>query len=42
MKGPQASALADILVTASDGGAVRLGDLWSNRPVVLALLRHFG
>jgi len=30
------------MATDSDGTAVRLGDLWAERPVVLVLLRHYG
>lgn len=36
------SALADCIATDIDGTQVRLGDLWSERPVVLVLLRHYG
>jgi hypothetical protein len=34
--------LAPIELEEADGGTVRLGDLWAQRPVVLAHLRHFG
>ncbi len=32
----------DLGVLRPDGEAVRLGDSWAARPVVLALMRHFG
>jgi peroxiredoxin len=35
-------ALGDATVLAPEGGSVRLGDLWSDRPAVLVWLRHFG
>jgi hypothetical protein len=38
-------AVADLaaVVLRDDAGApVRLGDLWRERPVVLAFLRHYG
>lgn len=31
-----------IPVQLSDGSAVRLGDLWQKKPLVLVFLRHFG
>jgi hypothetical protein len=34
--------LADATVDDESGGKVRLGDLWADRPVVLAFVRHFG
>ena len=37
-----ASALADVVLTDAGGDAVRMGDLWANRPVVLVWLRHYG
>lgn len=36
------SRLAPIVLADADGGQVRLGSLWSDRPVVLAFIRHFG
>ncbi|MDA0353677.1 MAG: hypothetical protein O3A10_15940 [Chloroflexi bacterium] len=42
MKSQHMSALATVEVIAPDGEAVRLADLWSEQPVVLSLLRHFG
>lgn len=41
MAGPQA-ALRDVTVTTSAGEPYRLAGLWSDRPAVLVLLRHFG
>ena len=32
----------DLLVLRPDGEAVRLASMWAERPVVLALMRHFG
>jgi peroxiredoxin len=37
-----ASVLEDVVLEDSEGHPVRLGDLWSERPAVLAFLRHFG
>jgi hypothetical protein len=38
-----ADALADLVLTdAASGEDVRLGDLWVQRPAVLAWLRHYG
>jgi prostamide/prostaglandin F2alpha synthase len=34
--------LADLVLKDADGTDVRLGDLWAQRPVVLAWLRHYG
>ena len=34
--------LAPIALTDPEGGTVRLCDLWSDRPVVLVFVRHFG
>ncbi len=34
--------LAAIELASHDGRRVRLGELWSERPVVLVFLRHFG
>jgi hypothetical protein len=38
----RADALADIMLPDHDGNDVRLGDLWSDRPVALVWLRHYG
>ncbi|HET6812375.1 MAG TPA: hypothetical protein VFH50_15340 [Acidimicrobiales bacterium] len=35
-------ALQALELTGADGGAHRLEDLWSHRPVILVFLRHFG
>jgi hypothetical protein len=37
-----AKALQDLVLQDQDGNDVRLGDLWADRPVVLAWLRHYG
>lgn len=37
-----AARLAPIEVTALDGSAVRLGSLWTEQPLLLVHLRHFG
>jgi peroxiredoxin len=34
--------LAEVRVLDGDGRQVRLGDCWDERPVVLAMIRHFG
>jgi len=34
--------LENVRLRGTDGGEHRLGDLWSERPVVLVFLRHFG
>jgi hypothetical protein len=34
--------LDDLNVLGPDGVAVRLGTLWADQPVLLALIRHFG
>jgi peroxiredoxin len=39
---PATPALGDLVVTATDGSAVRLGSLWASRPVVLVFVRHWG
>jgi hypothetical protein len=38
----RADALADLVLLDHDGREVRLGDLWSERPVALVWLRHYG
>jgi hypothetical protein len=37
-----AAALAQLTVLDEKSQAVRLGDFWATRPVVLAFVRHFG
>lgn len=34
--------LGSVVVRDLDGGAVELGALWRERPIVLVFLRHFG
>lgn len=34
--------LSDSVAKDTEGRDVRLGDLWRDRPVVLAFVRHFG
>jgi hypothetical protein len=34
--------LDDMSLLDSEGGEVRLGDLWADRPVALVFLRHYG
>jgi hypothetical protein len=34
--------LAEIVVKDTSDHAVKLGDLWRDRPAVLVFLRHFG
>ena len=38
----KASDFEDIVLPNQDGKDVRLGDLWSGRPVALVWLRHYG
>jgi len=38
----RADALADLVLLDHEGRDVRLGDLWSERPVALVWLRHYG
>ena len=38
----RADALAGIVLLDHDGHDVRLGELWSERPVALVWLRHYG
>ena len=37
-----AHALETIELEDPDGGSCRLGSLWTERPLVLVFLRHFG
>ena len=37
-----ADGLADIVLLDQECHDVRLGDLWSDRPVALVWLRHYG
>jgi peroxiredoxin len=38
----RADALSDIVLPDHDGNEVRLGDLWSDEPVALVWVRHYG
>jgi hypothetical protein len=38
----RADVLADLVLLDHEGGEVRLGDLWTERPVALVWLRHYG
>jgi len=38
----RADELAGIVLRDHDGRDVRLGELWSQRPVALVWLRHYG
>jgi hypothetical protein len=40
--GNVAARLASLSLSDPDGNQIRLGDLWRERPVVLAFIRHFG
>jgi hypothetical protein len=40
--GELATQLKDVVLPDQDGNEVRLGDLWSDRPVALVWLRHYG
>jgi hypothetical protein len=37
-----AAALADLVLRDHADRAVRLGDLWAERPAAIAWLRHYG
>jgi hypothetical protein len=37
-----ATRLERIELSDADGGRVRLGELWRERPVALVFVRHFG
>ena len=39
---PTSHALAALTVLRPNGDRAQLGDQWVERPIVLALLRHFG
>jgi peroxiredoxin len=36
------AALADCIVQDQEGADVRLGDVWKDKPTILAFVRHFG
>jgi hypothetical protein len=36
------SVLSGVFLRDLEGEAVRLGDLWADRPVVMVWLRHYG
>ncbi len=38
----QSTALADLEVQDETGKATKLGELWADKTVVLAFVRHFG
>ena len=38
----RAGELADVVLLDHEGRGVRLGELWSKRPVALVWLRHYG
>jgi len=38
----RADELAAVVLKDQSGADVRLGDLWRERPAVLAFLRHYG
>jgi hypothetical protein len=38
----RADALAELVLKDHEGLDVRIGDLWQDRPAVLAFLRHYG
>ncbi|MCW3061574.1 MAG: alkyl hydroperoxide reductase/thiol specific antioxidant/Mal allergen [Capsulimonas sp.] len=42
-KAPQAGdAAPDLALTATDGSAILLSELWERRPIVVVFLRHYG
>lgn len=36
------TALSDVTVLSPSGEQVRMGSLWESRPILLAMMRHFG
>jgi hypothetical protein len=38
----RADGLAEIVLPDHDSHVVRLGELWSDKPVALVFLRHYG
>lgn len=42
MSDPTVERLSDVQVLTPAGEQVRLGDYWAERPVILAMIRHFG
>ncbi len=36
------ATIENVILPDSDGNEVRIGDLWQDRPVVIAWLRHYG
>ena len=34
--------LSDVVLDGADGGRHRLGDFWTEKPVIVVFLRHFG
>jgi hypothetical protein len=34
--------LADVVVKDANGGDLRLGDLWRDKPAVVVFVRHYG
>lgn len=42
MSNSTVDALAGVEVLDPSGAPMRLGDLWARRPVLLAMIRHFG
>jgi hypothetical protein len=38
----RADVLTNLVLRDHEGAEVRLGDLWSERPVALVWLRHYG
>jgi hypothetical protein len=34
--------LADVMVKDAEGGDLRLGDVWRDKPAVLVFVRHYG
>jgi hypothetical protein len=42
MSSSLSAALAPIVLPDADGGPIRLGSLWAERPAVVVFLRHYG
>jgi hypothetical protein len=42
LPGPEPDRLPELTVLDLEGETVRLADVWAERPVILAFVRHFG
>ena len=42
MVDPIVSQLAEVSLLDPNGAPIRLGTLWAEHPIILAMIRHFG